>query len=39
MIRRTEAVYIRWENRAGEEIEGRVGKKKRVRFLATSWIN
>jgi hypothetical protein len=45
MIRRTEAVYIRWENGAGEEMGGREGKKERWRFLiylllpATAWIN
>ena len=33
MMRRTEAVNIRRENGAGEEMGGREGKKERWRFL------
>jgi hypothetical protein len=43
-MRRTEAVYIRWENGAEEDMAGRVKGKKQWRCLiylllpATSWI-
>jgi hypothetical protein len=32
-MRRTEAVYIRWENGAGEEMGGMGGKQERWGFL------
>jgi hypothetical protein len=35
VIKRTEAVYIRWENGAGKEMGGREGKVEVPHLLAT----